>query len=96
MSLRARLARCCGSGWGWGIVIVFAVKGVLERYAARRGDSGYRTRKLASSSGMFVGVGFAMLFTTPPSGRGVLAMGAGFSTFFLLWYRRPRVGPPSR
>jgi hypothetical protein len=83
-------------GVGLGIVIIFAVRELLERYAARRGDGGYRTRNLASSSGMFVGVGFAMLFTTPLSGLGVLAVGAGFSTFFLLWYRRPRVGPPSR
>jgi hypothetical protein len=83
-------------GVGLGFVIVFAVKELLERYATRRGDSGYRTRKLASTSGLLIGVGFAMLFTTPLYGLGVLAAGAVLSTVFLLWFRRPRVGPPSR
>ena len=83
-------------GVGLGIVIIFAVPALLERYVAHRGDSGYRTRKLASTSGLLLGGGFAMLFATPMSGLGVLAAGAAVSTFFLLWFRRPRVGPPGR
>jgi hypothetical protein len=83
-------------GVALGIVIIFAVQVLLKRYAARRGDSGYRTRKMASTGGLLVGGGFAMLFTTPTSGLGVLAAGAAVSTVFLLWFRRPRVGPPSR
>lgn len=83
-------------GVALGIVIIFAVPVVLKRYAARRGDSGYRTRKMAGTSGLLLGGGFAMLFTTPMSGLGVFAAGAALSTFFLLWFRRPRVGPPSR
>jgi hypothetical protein len=79
-----------------GIVIVFAVPVPLKRYAARRGDRGYRTRKMASTSGLLLGGGFAMLFTTPLSGLGVFAAGAALSTVFLLWFRRPRVGRPSR
>lgn len=57
-------------GVGLGIVIIFAVPAVLERYVAHRGDSGYRTRKLASTSGLLLGGGFAMLFATPMSGPG--------------------------
>jgi hypothetical protein len=34
-------------GVALGIVIIFAVRVLLKRYAARRGDSGYRTRKMA-------------------------------------------------
>ncbi|HET6920599.1 MAG TPA: hypothetical protein VFI46_14205 [Jiangellaceae bacterium] len=83
-------------GVGLGIVIIFAVPVVLKRYAARRGDSGYGTRKMAGTSGLLLGVGFAMLFTTPLSGLGVLVAGAAVSTVFLLWFRRPRVGPTSR
>ena len=80
-------------GVGLGIVIIFAVPALLERYVAHRGDSGYRTRKLASTSGLLLG-GFAMLFATPMSGLGVLAAGAAVSTFLLLWFGRPRVSPP--
>jgi hypothetical protein len=83
-------------GVGLGIVILFAVQVLLKRYAARRGDHGYRTRSMASTSGLLLGGGFAMLFTTPMSGLGVLAAGAALSTLFLLWFRRPRVGSPSR
>jgi hypothetical protein len=72
------------------------LRALLERYAAHQGDSGYRTKKLASTSGLLLGVGIAMLFATPMSGLRVLAAGAAVSTFFLLWFRRPRVGPPGR
>jgi hypothetical protein len=50
----------------------------------------------ASTSGLLLGVGIAMLFATPMSGLGVLAAGAGVSAFLLLWFRRSRVVPPSR
>jgi hypothetical protein len=72
------------------------LRALLERYAAHQGDSGYRTKKLASTSGLLLGVGIAMLFATPMSGLGVLAAGAGVSAFVLLWFRRSRVVPPSR
>jgi hypothetical protein len=77
-------------GVGLGVLIIFAVPALLERYAAHQGDSGYRTKKLASTSGLLLGVGIAMLFATPMSGLGVLVAGAGVSAFLLLWFRRPR------
>jgi hypothetical protein len=77
-----------------GIVIYFPVSELLERYAARRGDSGYRVRKLASNSGVFLGAGIAVLFTNLQAALLLLAVGGASTTFFLLWFRRPRVGPP--
>jgi hypothetical protein len=68
-------------GVGLGVLIIFAVPALLERYAAHQGDSGYRTKKLASTSGLLLGVGIAMLFATPMSGLGVLVAGAGVSAF---------------
>jgi hypothetical protein len=81
-------------GVGLGIVIVFAVPVPLKRYAARRGDRGYRPRSMASTGGLLLGGGLAMQFTIPLSGLGVLAVGAALCTVFLLWFRRRRVGPP--
>ncbi|HET6952342.1 MAG TPA: hypothetical protein VFI47_18325 [Acidimicrobiales bacterium] len=67
---------------------------MLERYAARRGASGNRVRKLAFTSGVFLGGGIALLLANLASALLLLALGAAHTTFFLLWYRRPGVGPP--
>jgi hypothetical protein len=41
------------------------------------------TRTMASTSGLLLGVGFAVQFTTPLSGLSVLAAGAAHSAVFL-------------
>ena len=81
-------------GVALGMVIGFAVSTRLERYAARRGDSGYRVRKFAACCGVLLGAGFVALVSTWQSALLLFAAGGATTTLFLLWFRRPRVGPP--
>jgi hypothetical protein len=79
------------------MVIGVAVFARLERYAARRGDSGYRVRRFARCCGVFLGAGLLVALAGPWQWALLLfAIGAGTTTFFLLWFRRPRVGPARR
>ncbi len=47
---------------------------------------------MASKSGVFVGAGVALLFTSLQSAMFLLAMGGVSTAVFLLVFRRPRVG----
>jgi hypothetical protein len=78
------------------VVVGLGVTVLLVRYAARRGDSGSRVQRLASGGGLCLGGGLAKLFSDWRTGVAILTVGAVWTTLFLLWFRRPRVGPPRR
>jgi hypothetical protein len=57
-------------GVGLGIVIIFAVPAVLERYVAHRGIADIERGSWLPPAACSLGGGFAMLFATPMSGPG--------------------------